>query len=317
MLEIDVDSARRGSPQTQSAMNLLVTGSSGQIGAALCRRLSASQDATVSGLDRTSGPATSLLFDLCSGNSGQLPRAEVVFHLAGRFEKNFDKRGEATAQEYERDNVTATRCVLDMVERWQARLIYSSTLLLSEQPRSQDAYTATKAAAEDLVRTRSSVRSAILRLPRVLGFELPPHAPAGSIPDRMRQLPPDIVSMFLAQALPTGVIEYYSGHLSRWYIHLSEAVDCFEACSREQGLFDARLHDAISIEAVARTVAKLAEASGSQVALRHIQRDAADKQMNSSPLSLRSRVKGRFPSSEALIEAVAADYLGFALEGHK
>jgi nucleoside-diphosphate-sugar epimerase len=293
-------------------MNIIVTGSSGQIGAALCRRLSISGRDTVYGFDRKKGPTTSFQCDLSTGVSAKVTRADVIFHLAGCFEKNFENRGRATYSEYERDNIMATRWVLDLAERWKSRLVYPSTLLLSERPRPEDFYTTTKAAAEDLVRTRASVRSAILRLPRVLGFEFPPRHSGGSQEDRLRQLPPDIVSMFLVQAQMRGAIEFYSGRLPRWYVHVDEAVDCLQACAQEEGIFDARLHDAISIEQVARIVAKVAERSGKEIILRHIEREVTEKQIDPSPFSLRTRVQGRFPSSEALIEAVATDYFNFA-----
>jgi nucleoside-diphosphate-sugar epimerase len=287
----------------------VVTGSAGYIGSEVFLRLCDISPGRVVGIDRRPSMTTTILWTLGAGVPPGLGNPEVIYHLAGLFEKDFERRPLIPWLAYYGDNVDATRRVLEFAESTGSHLVFSSTLLVSETPRPQDSYTATKGQAEALLVGRCSVSAAVCRLPRVIGLGHQPQA-SPTVPGKgSPELPEDIVSHFVTQAVFNQRIEYSGGQLRRWYIHLDEAVKCLETCSHLRGVFDARLYGPITIAQVARLVARAAEHLGMQVALKPLPGGTPDAEVSMAPGALRNIVHTRFSCSEELIQCVAQQYL--------
>src|SRR5258708_7927713 len=112
-------------------MDVLVTGSSGYIGAALVQFFRAKGVETV-GIDRVPSATTALVGDLVGTLCLQDLRLDAIFHLAGLFEKNFQRRNSISADSYLHDNVKSAEHALTIAEMSGARLVVASTWLLAE-----------------------------------------------------------------------------------------------------------------------------------------------------------------------------------------
>ncbi|MGH7177318.1 MAG: NAD-dependent epimerase/dehydratase family protein [Tepidisphaeraceae bacterium] len=164
-------------------MRVLVTGSSGQLGAAIATELSRSHE--VVGLDLVAGPATSqhgditnsqLISRLCDG-------ADAIVHAASLHAAHLHTHSPA---QFEETNVAGTRSLLDAAVRHNIRrFIYTSTtsvyghamedqgraVWVTEElvPQPRDIYDTTKLAAEELcshVATRHGITCLCLRISR-------------------------------------------------------------------------------------------------------------------------------------------------------
>lgn len=166
-------------------MRIAVTGASGFVGRALCKRL-ADQGHDVLPLVRTaSGLHGELVIgDLASTGQAKI-EADALIHLAAR--AHVMKDNPATAEQaYFSVNVDGTRRVIEMaVEGGARRLVYVSSIkAMAEQstpgrplrpsdvPAPEDAYGRSKLAAENLAReatTKSGMDLVIVRPPLVYG----------------------------------------------------------------------------------------------------------------------------------------------------
>ncbi|HKT60468.1 MAG TPA: NAD(P)-dependent oxidoreductase [Gemmatimonadales bacterium] len=170
-------------------MNILVTGSSGHIGSAVAARLA--QQARVIGLDRRPGPFTTRVGEI---EDDQLVRSSVrgvdaVVHTAALHVPDL---GRATAEQFRRVNVDATRSLLEAaIAAGVARFVLLSTTSVygcssrpgppatwvdeSLPPKPEDEYDRTKLEAEALCREAADARltTVILRLARC--FPEPAH----------------------------------------------------------------------------------------------------------------------------------------------
>jgi len=163
-------------------MNILITGSSGHIGSAVAARLA--QEARIVGLDRRHGPFTTHVGEI---EDDELVRhlvrgTDVVVHTAALHVPDL---GKATAQQFRRVNVEATRGLIDAaLAAGVARFVLLSTTSVygcssrtgppatwvdeSLPPKPEDDYDRTKLEAETLCRDVADARitTVILRLAR-------------------------------------------------------------------------------------------------------------------------------------------------------
>jgi UDP-glucose 4-epimerase len=163
-------------------MNILITGSSGHIGSAVAARLA--QEARIVGLDRRPGPFTTHVGEI---EDDELARhliggTDVVVHTAALHVPDL---GRATAQQFRRVNVEATRGLIDAaLVAGVARFVLLSTTSVygcssrpgppatwvdeNLPPKPEDEYDRTKLEAETLCRDVADARltTVILRLAR-------------------------------------------------------------------------------------------------------------------------------------------------------
>jgi nucleoside-diphosphate-sugar epimerase len=150
---------------------VLVTGSSGRVGGAVARQLLASGHEVV-GLDRTAGPATTVVTDLRQATDvvGALVGVDAVVHAASLHAPHV---GVVSEREFRDVNVRGTRDLLDAAARAGIRrFVYTSstsvyggalvpdgeTVWVTEAlvPRPRDVYDVTKLAAEAMVTAADS-----------------------------------------------------------------------------------------------------------------------------------------------------------------
>lgn len=282
-------------------MMYAVTGSAGYIGRACFQQLAFRNELTVVGIDRKPGSTTGIVSDLSLDCPGSLD-PEVIFHLAGLYEKDFNRRDHITRGAYEHDNVFAVEKVLDWAASCDSHLVFASSMLASESPLATDLYTRTKVEADDLVQKRTDVSSAVLRLPRVIGVS------RYADPNPAGEVSLDIVSMMARQLLSEGKIEIRGGSLLRWYIHIDDAVQCITSSTAAVGVYDARLYDAISIRDIARIVRDVGCEHGAAGTIRESGGQPLGGKVDDSIPTLRDRVNPRFESAEELISNVADSY---------
>src|SRR6187200_473718 len=163
-------------------MNILITGSSGHIGSAVAARLA--QGARIVGLDRRPGPFTTRVGEI---EDDELVRllirgTDVVVHTAALHVPDL---GRATAQQFRRVNVEATRGLIEAaLAAGVARFVLLSTTSVygcgsrpgppatwvdeSLPPKPEDEYDRTKLDAETLCRdvADACLTTVILRLAR-------------------------------------------------------------------------------------------------------------------------------------------------------
>ena len=170
-------------------MKILVTGSSGHIGSAVAARLA--QEARIVGLDRRPGPFTTRAGEIVDDELvRQLIRGtDVVVHTAALHVPDL---GRATARQFRRVNVEATRGLIDAaLAAGVARFVLLSTTSVygcssrsgppatwvdeNLPPKPEDEYDRTKLEAEAICRDAANARltTVILRLARC--FPEPAH----------------------------------------------------------------------------------------------------------------------------------------------
>ena len=170
-------------------MKVLITGSSGSIGAAVARALPADTQRT--GLDLVAGAETTHRGDI--GDSKLLtrlmPGVDVVFHIAALHAPHVGRRSEA---DFRRINIDTTSALLEAALAAKVRrFVFTSTtsvygcttrarseaIWVTEElpPNPEDIYDVTKLGAEDLCRRASSpdLKVVVLRVARC--FPEPPY----------------------------------------------------------------------------------------------------------------------------------------------
>lgn len=311
---------------------VIVTGSSGYVGAAIVRALLSRRDLRVLGIDRVAGDVRSKRFseiniDLADPDCLVLLRnlgAEVggsaVLHFAGLYVKNVERGREMEASPFQRDNVTATRYLVDALLAWNtppSLFLYSSTACLYdgaeisptpvEVVRPVFPYGESKWQGEAEARRLVGVaqRVFVSRFSRIVG--LAGHA----------ALQEDIVSDFFAKfsdadrrCAPTWV---RGSREVRCYIHIQDVVDVLiellQSVEKDlPNVFNMTSSKPVSVEAIARIVASEMSLSG---LLSGDPRLKFDSERTRVPV-LVPEVFGRLgPSkqtSEAIVERAAAEY---------
>ncbi len=161
---------------------ILVTGSSGWIGSAICER--AAREALVVGLDLVPGKWTSARGDAADPRvvAGLMRDVDIVIHVAGLHAPHVRTRTEA---DFRRANVEATKILLDAalsagVKRFVltgTTSVYGCTTRAKDraiwvteelEPHPEDIYDLTKLEAERLCKdaSRAGLQAAVLRLSR-------------------------------------------------------------------------------------------------------------------------------------------------------
>ncbi len=170
-------------------MRILLTGSSGQIGAAVAERMA--REGVVLGLDLKPGPWTSEVGDITDSKlvESLVRQVDVVVHVAGLHVPHVGYKSE---EDFKRVNVEGTRILLDTALRTGvSRFVFTSTtsvygcssrckdraIWVTEElePNPEDIYDITKIEAEHLCREASStdLTAVVLRMSRC--FPEPDH----------------------------------------------------------------------------------------------------------------------------------------------
>lgn len=285
-------------------MRCLITGSAGYIGSALFRKLSSVPTNKVIGFDRSPSETTTKVCDLAE----TIPlneRVDIVYHLAGLYEKDYDRPPFFSIEDYIRDNVKTTERVLNYVKCNQCHIVFTSSLLISENPIPYSYYSKSKALAEKAILEAKSCSSVICRLPRVIGI---PDDPNGTEFLKQNGLPCDIVSKFISEIIEKGVLKIYSGQLKRNYIHLNESIDCLQACCDFSGIFDARIYESISIKRIANILMELVKSSGLQLSIIQINPNVVQPVISNEVNVLIDKIVPHFPNCDELFRNVATKY---------
>ncbi|MEP7299020.1 MAG: NAD(P)-dependent oxidoreductase [Burkholderiales bacterium] len=168
-------------------MKILVTGSSGRIGSAICERLRREHEVT--GLDRSASATTAIVGDI--GDATVLERAlrgiDAVVHSAALHAPHV---GAVDDREFERVNVHATRLLADLATAAGVRrLVFTSTTALygaasaanesavwvdeALAPHPQTIYHRTKLAAEAVLAAHPTLAVTALRMSRCFPEPVP------------------------------------------------------------------------------------------------------------------------------------------------
>ena len=303
-------------------MKYIVTGGSGFIGTNLVSELLAKKkDVLV--LDKVA-PHYDAPFMNCNLSNlreirkivSSLDKKEeyTIFHLAGLFEKDFNKRKLLKREDYLVNNFLATKNLVSSLVESQLdidQFLFSSPALLNSFAKFKQGfenayYVESKHLAEQALNPLVSICDSvnIARISRVIGKR------------HFHEIPFDVVSYFIKKLMLTKDLSIPGANLMRDYVYVSDAVTSILNVEKEQGIHVNNIFSEkqIDISAVANIVNETLEDHELIMKQRLLKfQDSVDKKL--SLLDGGTNAKNlKFRISEKVIHKTADEYVGLISE---